>query len=180
MSKQSEAVKRWRKATKTRMVQAMGGRCACCGYSTCEDAMEFHHIDPSQKELDFGKGTRANCKSWDTIVQELRKCILLCANCHREIHAGIRILPADPQQFDENFAAYKKAGPDTPCKKCGKPKPETQAYCSRTCAASAARKVDWDSVDLVTLLQHKTKAEIADQLSISWCAVDKRAKKLGL
>lgn len=61
-----------------------GGQCSKCGYNKCLDALEFHHLDPSIKE--FGIGQKGYTKSWEKIKQELDKCILLCANCHREEH----------------------------------------------------------------------------------------------
>ena len=51
-------------------------------YDKCMSALEFHHLDP--KEKDFSIST--NIKSLDLIKKELDKCILLCANCHREEH----------------------------------------------------------------------------------------------
>jgi hypothetical protein len=61
-----------------------GGRCQLCGYSKCVQALEFHH-DTEDKEHDISYmcGHRvANTK----IAAELDKCMLVCANCHRELH----------------------------------------------------------------------------------------------
>ena len=93
MSSSSEAVKRWRLNTKDRMVQAMGGKCQCCGYNKTNKALAFHHIDPDKKDMGFGD-TRANPKSWQKIIIELKKCILVCHNCHSEIHDGIENYPS--------------------------------------------------------------------------------------
>lgn len=92
MSNGSERVISWRKRTKLKMISSMGGRCQACGYKACVEALEFHHIDPSQKEIAFGK-MRANPVGIAKVFEELKKCILLCANCHREVHSGIRELP---------------------------------------------------------------------------------------
>ena len=107
MSNSAEAVKRWRKNSKTKMVEAMGGACQCCGYSTCTEALAFHHIDPTVKDMGFGD-TRANPKKWEKIVEELRKCVLVCHNCHSEIHAGVRQLPKTYAKFDEEYADWRK------------------------------------------------------------------------
>ena len=48
--------------------------------------MEFHHLDPTQK--DFGISSNSN-RAWEKIRIELDKCVLVCSNCHREIHEGI-------------------------------------------------------------------------------------------
>ena len=106
MSRVSENVKAWRKRTKDRMVQSMGGCCQICGYSKTNKALEFHHIDPNEKEIGFGE-TRANNLSWIKLVNELRKCVMLCSNCHKEVHEGITILPENYKSFDESFVNYK-------------------------------------------------------------------------
>lgn len=110
MSKSSEAVKRWRTNSKNRMVQAMGGKCQICQYNKCTDALEFHHIDPKLKELKFG-GIRASPIAWAKIIVELRKCILLCSNCHKEIGCGLTLLPEQYDKFDESFVEYKELRP---------------------------------------------------------------------
>ena len=53
--------------------------------------MVFHHLDPSKK--DFGLSMRGLTRSWEKMRTELDKCILLCANCHAEVHEGITQLP---------------------------------------------------------------------------------------
>lgn len=64
-----------------------GKKCARCGYNNCIEALDFHHIDPTQK--DFNLSDRNLILDWEVIKLELDKCILLCANCHRELHAGL-------------------------------------------------------------------------------------------
>lgn len=67
-----------------------GNKCQCCGYNNCNEALDFHHIDENNK--DFGISDRNIPLDWEIIKTELDKCILVCANCHREIHAGKRIV----------------------------------------------------------------------------------------
>lgn len=64
-----------------------GGSCQICGYNKCETALEFHHINMAEKE--FSIGDAGETRSWERTRIELDKCVLLCANCHREVHAGI-------------------------------------------------------------------------------------------
>lgn len=73
---------RWKK-NKKRAVEYKGGKCGMCGYDKCLDVLEFHHINPKEKSNNF-----RNLKiiSWESQKEELDKCILLCANCHRETH----------------------------------------------------------------------------------------------
>lgn len=61
-----------------------GGKCSVCGYSKCVDALQFHHLDPTQKEFHLGE---SRGKKLETIKKELDKCVLLCSNCHVEAHA---------------------------------------------------------------------------------------------
>lgn len=110
MSYSSEKVKRWRKNTKDRMVAAMGGCCQVCGYNKSTNALEFHHIDPTIKEKGFGD-LRANNARWTSIIEELRKCVMLCSNCHKEVHDGITVLPEVYQKFNEDYAEYRKTIP---------------------------------------------------------------------
>ncbi len=70
-----------------------GGKCVMCGYSRYSGALDFHHKDPSQK--DFGLSTKGLTRSWEKIKEEIDKCVLVCANCHRELHAGITQLPKE-------------------------------------------------------------------------------------
>lgn len=79
----SEAVKRRRQKVKMMAVEYKGGRCERCGYDRCIEALEFHHTDPSSK--DFGIAYKGHTRSWDKVRSELDKCIMLCANCHREV-----------------------------------------------------------------------------------------------
>lgn len=72
-----------RQARKQKAVEYKGGKCVKCGYSKSVAAMDFHHLDPTVKE--FALASRKDL-SWDQWKIELDKCILLCANCHREIH----------------------------------------------------------------------------------------------
>lgn len=81
----SEAVVAWRKRTKLKLVEYKGRKCQCCGYSKCIEALEFHHIDSSSKE--FSISGKSN--SFERLKKEADKCVLVCSNCHKEIHAGL-------------------------------------------------------------------------------------------
>ncbi len=69
-----------------------GGACRCCGYDRCVSALAFHHLDPRTKR--FQIGGRGLARSLDALREEAAKCVLLCANCHAEVEAGIRELAA--------------------------------------------------------------------------------------
>lgn len=82
-----EAVQRRRNKIKQKAVDHLGGSCENCGYDNYLGALEFHHKDPNEK--DFAIAEKGLTRSWELIKSEIEKCILLCSNCHREIHAGL-------------------------------------------------------------------------------------------
>lgn len=75
-----------RRNAKQQAVAYKGGRCVVCGYDRCADALAFHHVE-GQKE--FGIAFQGRIRSWPVIQAELDRCIMVCANCHAEIHAGL-------------------------------------------------------------------------------------------
>jgi len=83
------AVQKRRRELRRKAVEYKGGRCSICGYDWCIEALEFHHPDSSKK--DFGISSRGYTRSWEKIREELDKCVLLCANCHREIHSRLQL-----------------------------------------------------------------------------------------
>lgn len=83
----AEAIVRWRQRTKQRAIAYLGGKCNICDYNKCVYALEFHHRDPKQKS--FGISSSGSTRAWARVKKELDKCVLLCANCHREVEAGV-------------------------------------------------------------------------------------------
>ncbi len=84
-----KAVAKRRKTVRRMAVDYKGGKCTLCGYNRCPEALEFHHLDPSHK--DFSISQRGHSRSWERVRNELDKCVMLCANCHREVHAGLQL-----------------------------------------------------------------------------------------
>ena len=74
-----------RRNRKLRAIEYKGGKCVRCGYSDFAAALDFHHVVNGSKSFSISNSTY---KSWDKIRPELDKCILLCSNCHRGLHAG--------------------------------------------------------------------------------------------
>jgi hypothetical protein len=91
-----EAVTRRKQKVKRILVQEAGGACAVCGYDRCIVNLTFHHVDPSAKS--FGM-TMANGRSIDAFRAEAKKCVLVCANCHGEIEAGLTPSPPAGTHF---------------------------------------------------------------------------------
>lgn len=72
-------------ARKTKAIEYKGGKCIVCGYNKSIRALQFHHLDPTQKDF----GISGTTKSFEKLKPELDKCVLLCANCHGEVHEGL-------------------------------------------------------------------------------------------
>lgn len=82
-----------RREKKERAIASMGGVCFGCRRDGSPSLFEFHHKNPTEK--DFGISEDGISRNWDAIARELAKCVMLCANCHREVHAGVRRLEQD-------------------------------------------------------------------------------------
>ena len=92
----------WRKAYKAKIKAFVASeklKCGCelCGYNRTSRALDYHHINPSLKKKDVH-----SCRSFLRVIKEMNKCVLLCANCHREVHDGLHI--------DEVFEIAAKKG----------------------------------------------------------------------
>ncbi|MEZ4104504.1 MAG: hypothetical protein R3B60_04460 [Candidatus Paceibacterota bacterium] len=88
-----KAVSDRRRKLKEMAIKYGGGKCQICGYKKCKRALSFHHKDANMK--DFGLSAKGLTRSWEKIKKELDKCILVCANCHMELHDGITQLPTE-------------------------------------------------------------------------------------
>ena len=91
-----DGVNRRRIRIKQNMLQFCGEKCCICGYNKCDRSLTFHHVNPNEKVL--GIASHMTNASWERIKNELKKCILVCSNCHNEIHAGL---------YDESFIKQK-------------------------------------------------------------------------
>jgi transposase len=85
-----DAVVRRRRRVKEILVAEAGGGCVLCGYDRCMAALEFHHLDPTAKQFGVAQGGMA--RSIERLRAEVRKCVLLCSNCHVEVESGMRTL----------------------------------------------------------------------------------------
>ncbi len=112
-----QVVQKRRKRIRETAIDYKGGRCQRYGYNRCIEALEFHHLESSDK--DFGISEKGYTRSWEKIKEELDKCILFCANCHREVHSGLQL----PREIvDEKSGEFREAYP-LPEAKNGNPEP---------------------------------------------------------
>lgn len=86
-----EKVTNCRKNRKKKLVEHFGGKCQICSYKKCITALTFHHLKPEDKS--FGIAESGACRTWEALLQEAKKCILLCCRCHAEVESGITEIP---------------------------------------------------------------------------------------
>lgn len=80
-----QAANRRRRDLRERAVAYLGGKCAICEYDKSISAFDFHHVEVWLKDFTIS----AAMTSWEKIEPELKKCVLLCCRCHREVHDGL-------------------------------------------------------------------------------------------
>jgi len=101
----AERVAERRRTIKMVLVAEAGGCCTLCGYDRSPAALQFHHTDPAAKEFHIALGGVS--RSLDRARAEARKCVLLCANCHAEVEAGIARVPVE---FVAGLASSRSGG----------------------------------------------------------------------
>lgn len=172
-------IKNFRTRLKERAVYVMGEKCQCCGYNKCISALEFHHLNPEEK--DFAFGTNCN-RSWQNTRNEIQKCILVCANCHREIHAGL----IDNSKLQSSFSETRAQEIDRLvndikvhkifyCKFCGKEVWQGNDCCP-SCAAINRRLVERPTREILkekirnqSFLSIGAEYGVADNTIRKWC-----------
>ncbi len=113
------AVHARRKKIRRMSVEYKGGRCEICGYDRCIEALDFHHRDTVGK--DFSISSKGYTRSWKRVMEELDKCMILCANCHRELHAQVSSSceKSQDEQRVNSGKPFKKGNPEPSPKREG-------------------------------------------------------------
>ena len=75
----------------------LGAKCQICGYDKCQNALHFHHINPEDKKFAISDAVSRKSFTEEEIDAEIKKCVLICANCHAEVHSGLIDLKSEPQ-----------------------------------------------------------------------------------
>lgn len=174
-----------------------GGKCENCSYNVCFRALEFHHVNQDTKE--FGVGCQDAIIDIDKMLAESNKCVLLCANCHREAHAGILNLSSFVlfEFMVEDYFSLFPVEIDLPIFKPRRPRnslptkyscPNCQKFTKRAtlcknCSAkeTGARRsalISWPANDILkNLVWQKTLTQIGKDLGVSMTCVLKKCKK---
>lgn len=174
-----------RREIKRKAIAYKGGKCERCGYNKCENAMHFHHLDPTQKDFGIGSG---HTKRWEKIKPELDKCTLICANCHAEAHYKEKEDKLKEQEQKARLIFNEKKNREyilVSCPTCKKEfktsKTElskTQRHCSSKCWALSVEKINWPSDEkLRELIFTKPLAGLAKELGVTDNAIRRRCKR---
>lgn len=176
----SQSVSDYRRKRKMDLLQVAGNKCNLCGYNKAVSALEFHHIDPSQKN--YGIASKGTCHSIQKDLLELKKCILVCSNCHREIHENQYSQQDlwEKQFYDEEYAnklTTLKKDIILYCSQCGTQitHDSKTGMCAK-CVAVISRKCERPSRDeMKQLLQKYSFTELGRMFNVSdnsvrkWC-----------
>lgn len=174
-----DCVKRYRQRQKENIVYVMGEKCACCGYDRCRQALELHHLDPLQKDFTIAQNTN---RAWEIVCKELPKTVMVCANCHREIHAGIIDSNSLESNFDKSRAdeislqiKQTKEKKVSYCKNCGKEITFGAVRCVE-CSGLNKRLVERPSrvqlkqdIRSMSMLAVARKYNVTDNAIRKWC-----------
>ena len=173
-----QAVKNSRHNLKRRLIYIMGSKCQICGYDKCQSALEFHYIDPEQK--DFHLGSNPNI-SFNKAKEEVKKCILVCSNCHREIHEGLIDSNLNSSYDEERAEEIQQELDDFKnktihyCKNCGRIISSKAIFCLE-CSANNARVVERPSKQILKekirstpFTQIGAEYQVSDNTIRKWC-----------
>lgn len=143
-----------RKRKKEFAVKLFGGKCQKCGYDRCIHSLAFHHVENKENNISI-----LHTASWKRYLDELKKCVLICCNCHNELHGNLWKIDEIQRVYisDEVYKIKIPTGRtdrvfnetyNKECAVCRKPfttKIKHQKYCNYKCAGYAGRKCHWPS-----------------------------------
>jgi hypothetical protein len=172
----NEKYKKWqrkaRKKRKNKLVAIFGGKCQICGYNKSIRALEFHHVNPKEKEITLS--LIGLLRKWEIIIKEIKKCILVCSNCHKEFHANLVSQKEIDEIYQQNYL-YINSQLDSEiknetkiktkkiwdkkclyCKKHFETSDKRQVYCSHICSCINRRKMNRPSKEILLKEIEKT------------------------
>jgi hypothetical protein len=173
------------------LLEARGNECQICGYNRSKRALAFHHIDEKTKK--FTLATAICQYKWAEVVWEASKCLLVCANCHAEIHDGLHTellvalgiaLVVNQTKFIETVLGTTTRKKERRCSCCDCEFVSVsgqQKFCSTECSFKAHRKVERPTKqDLQEMLWTMPTSQIAVRFGVSDKAVSKWATQYEL
>lgn len=167
----SESVMRAQRRKKIDAVERFGGKCCLCGYNKCINALEFHHLENKEESPAYV----IMRWSWERAKKELEKCILMCANCHREVHYNDREI--DLQNLVKPWIECECEG----CKLPFETKEVDQKFCSRKCVQLSQRKTERPTKEiLIDLLNNDSFVSVGKMYGVSDNSIRKWCKNFGI
>lgn len=179
----SDNVKAFIKRRKSNLIKVFHSHCCICGWDAYQEGLEFHHVNPNEKLFGIC-ASNAVTKALEKQLEEMKKCILVCANCHRGIHQGYITVPEDWQSLydtqiaEELLVELNKTKHRTPrfCLDCGVEITSEAQRCV-TCAIKASRYVERPNRgDLKKLIRELSFVEIGKQFHVTDNAIRKWCK----
>ena len=187
----SQATSDFRRNRKLNLIKVCGNQCNICGYNRAISALEFHHINPEEKE--YALASMGTCHQLEKDLEEIKKCILVCSNCHREIHEGFytkdelflkKIYLDDIANELINDRNSKLEEKHYYCPSCGKEITRMAQYCSE-CANKNKRIVKERPTreELKQLIRTTPFTKIGQQFEVSdnairkWCKAENLPNK---
>lgn len=186
----AETKKFWRKTIKHRIVEAFGGKCICCGHSFEDCCYDLHHLNPLEKDFTLSQINYNGAKTWIKIRDEVKKCCLVCANCHRLIHYNLLSSPQENNfneiYYDWDLTEFKQIDKNLNpldanyiCPKCGQQKSSSAQYCAN-CRQALDKKFEVTREELKDLIYTLPFTKIGEKFGVSDNAIRKRCKSFGL
>lgn len=177
-------IKNYRQNRKQLLVDCLGGKCAKCGYDSCLAALDFHHINPLNKDFSLSR----SIQDLDKCIKEVKKCVLLCCRCHRELHDGLWsingiTIPIFSDEVINNYINRNKE--QRLCKLCNKKfivnLSSKKSFCNEKCRRLFSRKVIRPTKEnLSKEMQRLTWVELGKKYGVTDNAVRKWAKNYKL
>ena len=139
------------------LMEEKGMKCEICGYDKNISALEFHHINPNNKSFPLDARRLSNY-SIEKLEEEAKKCMLLCSNCHREIHhpyfdknnirSTLSNLELEIEKLKKEYIESRHKDGKGICPVCGKrfKYVSGKKYCSENCKFEAKHYPSYDDI----------------------------------
>ena len=172
--------KAWRRKVNQHLAEAFGGKCTICGYDKEISAFDYHHVDPKSKKMLVSAAISSGL-AWATIIEEARKCTMICCRCHRELHAGVVELPKNYAKFNEDYAdAIKLKEIEYDKCVCGNEKNKQHKFCSIACFSKSQRRFQVDKDVLQALIAENTYEDVGRMFNVTGRSIKDRCKFYGI
>lgn len=173
MSENSERVKKHRAERRDAILEYMGGECLRCGFSEWP-ALHAHHVEPSEKDFALFDG---RTRSLESILDEIQKCILLCANCHALVHTfnETKFLNKDilPKYISTDRMTLKEKLIQV-CIECSTVIKAKSTRCQKCENKRRKPKIQWPLIeDLISEVERTSYSAVGRRLAVSGNAVKK-------